>query len=220
MPGRPKKSKVMRKAQSHPYHHGSLREALLEAALALIGRKGSQALSLREVARRAGVSQAAPYRHFKSREALLAAVAEEGFGKMAEEMEAATASCRGDPVKSLEELGVAYVRFAATHPSHFRVMFGSEVAGPGRYPKLEQASRASFQHLLGGMEALQAAQVAAPAPPLEMALPAWGLVQGLSSLLVDGRLPGVHAAPGQFSKDAEMLVRLAARKLLQGLEKR
>jgi AcrR family transcriptional regulator len=100
-----------------PYHHGDLRRGLLEAAMAIIEREGPQALSLRAVAREAGVSPAAPYHHFKDKDELLGAVSQEGFRRLKEAMDVA-AGARGPGA-----MGVAYVRFARLNPALYRVMY-------------------------------------------------------------------------------------------------
>jgi AcrR family transcriptional regulator len=112
---------------------GSLRQTLVEAAAALIAKKGPQGFSLREVARRAHVSEAAPYWHFTDREALLAAVAERGFAEMAQGMMMIRAGIT-DPRERLHALGIGYVQFALAHPSYLRVMFGSEVPDKAAHP--------------------------------------------------------------------------------------
>src|ERR1700693_5459913 len=108
------------------YHHGDLPRALLDAALHIVETQGTEALTLRAVARRAGVSQAAPYRHFASKEAILAAVAEDGFRSLIAAMRESVATCGEDPLGRLRAVGLGYVTFATSHPSHFRVMFGRE----------------------------------------------------------------------------------------------
>src|SRR5271157_3002260 len=109
-------------ARSEPYHHDNLRQTLLEAAVALIGEVGSRDFTLREVARRAGVSHNAPYRHFASRDDLLLAVAGEGFERLRESMikrMKSSASAR----ERLVLCGCGYVEFALRWPQHFMVMF-------------------------------------------------------------------------------------------------
>lgn len=112
------------------YHHGDLRRALLEAALALVSSKGAEGFSLREAAREVGVSPAAAYRHFEDKKALLAALAHDGMGRLATAMEKAVAAAPGvpgSPARAAAELGAvghAYVEFAVRNPSHFQVMFG------------------------------------------------------------------------------------------------
>lgn len=101
-------------ASQRSYHHGDLRRAVLTAALEVIAADGPSALSLRDLARRAGVSHAAPAHHFKDRAGLLTAIAAEGYGLLAQALAAA---------RDLREAGVRYVRFAREHPAHFEVMF-------------------------------------------------------------------------------------------------
>ena len=122
------------------YHHGDLRRALLAAAVEAIDEVGPTAMSLRDVARRAGVSHAAPAHHFGDKAGLLTALAAEGFRRLADELDR-TARETG----SFLEVGVAYVRFAVTHPAHFAVMFRPDLhdtddpelveAAPGRVPR-------------------------------------------------------------------------------------
>src|SRR5579864_8623220 len=108
--------------RSGPYHHENLRETLIEAAVALIGEAGPRAFTLREVARRAGVSHNAPYRHFPSKDDLLAAVAAEGFDRLTVSMQKSMARSTL-PRQRLELCGVGYVGFALRWPQHFLVMF-------------------------------------------------------------------------------------------------
>src|SRR5436190_23943930 len=116
-------------AKKAPYHHGDLRRALIREALALVAEKGVAGLTLRETARRAGVSQTAPYRHFPDKEALLAAVAEGGFRRLGEAMTRAARPHRANPARALEAMAIAVVRFAAHHGAHYRLMCGPAVRG-------------------------------------------------------------------------------------------
>ncbi len=152
------------------YHHGDLPAALLRAAGRTLEKRGIGALSLRDVARRAGVSHNAPYRHFPDREALLAALAAEGFAMLGERL-------RGKPGR---EMGKAYVRFALEQPQRFRLMFGG-VLPIAKFPQLGAAARATHEVLLAAFKDLPRPAVAAAA--------AWSLVHGLSHLLLDGHLP-------------------------------
>ena len=110
------------KAAKPAYHHGDLRRALTEAAWELVREHGLDALTLREVARKVGVTHAAPYHHFESREALLDALAEEAFGALASAMEAVSLRER-DPVDRLMAVGRAYIDFGRAHPERLQVMF-------------------------------------------------------------------------------------------------
>src|SRR5262245_35980797 len=121
----------------------ALPDRLLAAAAALVAERGPQRFSLREVARRARVSEAAPYWHFANKEALLAGVAEQGFTALAGLMAEVRRRVK-DPHRQLQELGVAYVRFALTHPSHLRVMFGPESHDKSAHPIVRDAAQRAF----------------------------------------------------------------------------
>src|SRR5689334_1657694 len=108
----PKVPKPRKPAAEHAYHHGDLRNALIQAGLKILAKEGAQALTLREVARRANVSHAAPYRHFASKEALLAAIAEEGFNEFAARLQVVAQNNTSDPRAQLYEATRAYVQFA------------------------------------------------------------------------------------------------------------
>lgn len=155
------------------YHHGDLRSALLHAGGELLEEQGLAALSVRETARRAGVSHNAPYRHFPDRDSLLAALAAEGFRVLEAELGANGARERGE----------AYVRFALAHPNRFRLMFGGQLQ-TGNHPELHAAARRTY-------EGLVAAFTGRPeiADPQKAAAAAWCLVHGLAQLLLDGHFP-------------------------------
>jgi len=105
------------------YHHGDLRRVLIDAALTLVGEGGPDAVSVREAARRAGVSPGAPFRHFPSRNALMQAVAEEAQRRFRAEIEAALSqTSAGDPLARFRSLGLAYVRWAMRNPTHFEIL--------------------------------------------------------------------------------------------------
>ncbi len=179
-----------RRQQRSSYHHGNLRRALLDAALKLVERKGPEALTLRAAARLAGVSQAAPYRHFPDKGALLAAIAEEGFRTLTNEMRQAIAPLAGDSLRQFRTLGVTYVTFATSHPSHFRVMFGREISDRSTYPLLREAAAETLGLLVEGITECQRSGVVRQGDPQDLAISACSAVHGLSALLVNGRLQG------------------------------
>jgi AcrR family transcriptional regulator len=125
--------------KSKPYHHGDLGPALRKAARAILEEEGLAALSLRSVARRAGVSHAAPYRHYPNREALLADVAAEGVAELREEIVRATPK-HGDKPERVVRVGTAYLHFAARHPGLLRLMFGSEIPNRSEFAGLAEAT--------------------------------------------------------------------------------
>jgi len=131
-----------------PYHHGDLRRALIDTALAMVTEEGASSFTLREVARRAGVSHAAPYNHFADKAALLAEVAALGFQALRREL-AATGHRPRSSRQALLAISTAYVRFGVEHPAHYGLMFGPELGERDRYPVLQQASDATFAELTG-----------------------------------------------------------------------
>jgi AcrR family transcriptional regulator len=192
------------------YHHGDLRQALVDASLQLIAQEGFGALTLREVARRAGVTHAAPYRHFADKEELLVAVAEEGFRAMAARMKERMARYRS-PEERLRECGVAYVLFAVEHPAHFRVMFGPHFTKPLK-PAPPGSEADSFGLLVSCLGEMQRAENLRSGELPELALQCWSLVHGLASLLVDGLLESSELTRGAnvealAGAQAELLVR-------------
>ena len=154
------------------YHHGDLRAAVLRAAEEIIEEQGLVALSVREAARRAGVSHSAPYRHFPDRETLLVELAADGFRRLADQLE----SRRG------REMGESYVRFALAHPNRFRLMFGGQIES-GKHPVLRAAADRTFEALLAAFQADSGI-----ADPHHAAAAAWALVHGLAHLMLDGHL--------------------------------
>ncbi len=204
---RRKAASALRKPKGS-YHHGSLRRALIDAALELIEKDGAAALSLRAAARRAGVSTAAPYRHFSSREALLGAVAEGGFRLLADEMRQAIAvHADADAPRRLGEAGIAYVQFAAAHPSRYNVMLSPELADRTAHPSLEAAENDTRQLLLGTVRDYQEAGWMSARDPGEMVISAWSSVHGLASLIASGQIPVDRSDPAQIEELARTVVR-------------
>lgn len=170
-----------------PYHHGNLRQALLDGALHVIRELGPAAFTLREVARRAGVSHNAPYRHFRDKDALLAAVAAQGFRELTRAMrEGADKQTR--PLGKLKQSGMAYVGFALRRPEHFTVMFDAPVVAR-KDPEYVQASEEAFRTLVNYIRESQEAGELPAGDTLDRALYAWSLVHGIAKLAVTGRFP-------------------------------
>ena len=113
---------VARRGRRRSYHHGDLRQTLLDTTLAVIEELGVENTTVRDVARRAGVSSGAPFRHFPDRRALLTAVAEDAMGRLREEVAAEMAKPRRDPLASFRAVGAAYLRWVVRNPTHFRVI--------------------------------------------------------------------------------------------------
>jgi len=194
-------------AKKKDYHHGALRQALIAAAVEAIAREGVDALNLRKLAARAGVSPGAPYHHFANREELLRAIAEAGF----ETFEAALISERdaapNDASARLEALGRAYVRFAMTHPGHFRVMFhgAAQEAGP------TQPGLRAFHLLRDAVVDCQLARAAPAGDPAPLVLTAWAAMHGLATLWADGALPFEGLEPEHMTPEVgRMIARMFA----------
>lgn len=179
-----------RKSKKSAYHHGNLREALLDAARGLVAEAGLDGFGLREVSRRAGVSHAAVYNHFANRSALVEALAIEAFAAFTAALRAAERTT-DDPLLRLERVGIAYVRFAFEHQAEFRFMFRPELCPDplveGEGGPLAAAARESYAPLEETIDACLASG-AIRGDAQTIALTAWSGVHGLASLIVDGPL--------------------------------
>ena len=185
------------KKPAKPYHHGNLRRELLDCAARLLDEGGAVGLSLRDVARQAGVSQAAPFRHFPSKEALLVALAEEGF----EELEARFSAAKvagGSPWVQLEELATGYLELAARRPHFFKMMFSADL-GPSRVAEgIYRACDRVYRDLVQAFVDAQAGGELGPGSPEQQALTYWSTLHGYAMLLVDHRLDDLGLEfPGQ-----------------------
>lgn len=168
------------------YHHGNLREALIEAALSLIAEKGAAGFSFAEAARAAGVTPTAPYRHFRDRDALIADIARRGFEVLTARLEAAAAKDGADPVRAFDALGRAYLAFAREEPAYYVAMFESQLA-LNEHPELSRAGDAAFDVLRHAAEAAVATVPQGRRPPaLMVALHMWSTAHGIASLFGRG----------------------------------
>ncbi len=169
------------------YHHGNLKEALLQAALDLIAQKGPGGFTFAEAARSAGVSPAAPYRHFRDRDELLGSIAERGFAQFEKVLATAWDEGRPDTFSAFERMGRAYLTFARDEPAFYSAMFESGVPADSN-PALLEASERAFAVIRVAAERLAAltpAGVARP-PALMVALHIWSMSHGIASLFARG----------------------------------
>jgi AcrR family transcriptional regulator len=168
------------------YHHGNLKEALIEAALHLIATHGPLGFTVAEAARTAGVSPAAPYRHYRDRDSLLAEIAKRGFALFGAELERAWNQGRPEPIGAFSNVGRAYLAFARNHQGYYAAMFESGGLSPDN-ADLQQASDAAFATLRQAAEAVcsRLPKDRRP-PPLMMALHVWALAHGIASLFGRG----------------------------------
>ena len=196
------------------YHHGDLRQALIDAALEMVEEHGLSSLSLRKIARRVGVTHSAPYRHFDDKGALVAAMAEAGFEELHEYMIRERDREDGPPTEELYALGLAYVLFAVDRPNHFRAMFGPEVRDGSQYPRLAEAHDTAFELLHQAVAKCQAEGFIREDETDKHARTCWTIVHGIASLCVNGLIE-------DDSREAvEDVVRSSTTSLFYGLAKR
>ena len=190
--------------RSEPYHHANLRQTLLDAAVALISEVGPRAFTLREVARRAGVSHNAPYRHFASKDELLAQVAAEGFDRLTASMQKSMARATSSRER-LQECGCGYVAFALRWPQHFLVMFDLPHAPHGQ-EKRHAAGQNAFAVLEECIAAAQQSGALRAGDPLPLAWTAWSLVHGIAKLAISGNLPLSSRSTVEFTRSASQTI--------------
>lgn len=168
-------------ALSRPYHHGDLHQALMVAALAQIEAEGVASLSLRALARVAGVSAAAPYRHFDSKRALLAALAQQGFEGLARRV-VVTSDAQASPNERLLAISMTYVNFAIENPTSYHLMFGSVIDDFSEYEGLRNAADHSFSILLDLLRELVAHGGGGGLDLDTLGGVTWSAVHGIASL--------------------------------------
>jgi AcrR family transcriptional regulator len=196
------------------YHHKDLRNALVDEALAILAESGPGAITLRELARRLGVTHTAPYAHFPDKRTLLEAVADEGFDRLTQLLEQAGASER-DPSRRFVSQGIAYVQFARDNPNLYRLMFvDPELGHDPECAWSEQADRA-FDVLLNVLSELGVPQDA----DNTLAAGIWALLHGVAMLEIDGRLHGKTTYHGKAAlADGDAVVLLMSNYLMRGLD--
>lgn len=198
--------------QGGAYHHGNLREALLDEAAAMIADGGAANVTMRELGQRLGVSRAAAYRHFADKTALLVAVAKAGFSRLNERVQSVEAGAQRSSVERLRRMGEEYVRFALEHPAQYRLMYGREALTRQDLPELREAANALFEQLVDAIQAYQRSGAIKRQDPHILAYTAWSAVHGLASLLVDGQI--------QATDDIDGLIQQTTRTVLEGMRVR
>jgi AcrR family transcriptional regulator len=195
------------------YHHGNLRNALIEAAIPLLEAHGPAALSLREVAKAAGVSHAAPYRHFRDKTELLEEIAASGYARLTQACRSAQRRYAGDPPKQLVEAGIGYLTFVVEQPRVAHLMFGGIIALDACGPTLRQAADTAFGQLVGIVETGIRAGSFKALPAQELTIAAWSMVHGLAALVTSGMLGGL----ADDRREVRRLGRKLAATLLHGM---
>lgn len=207
-------SSVKRK-KTGAYHHGDLRQALVDAALRALEHQRAEDLSLRALGRELGVSPRAPYRHFETKEELLAAVAVEGFRAFGELLTPRVAAAGADPIARLRAIAEAYVVFAVERPAAFRVMYAPYDTVKESAPDLVRARAEGHQATMDSIAEGQAAGILRGGDPMQLALVLWSSMHGLAVLLTQGQL-------GRYDKpvEAAQLAGLVSGLLMEGLQLR
>lgn len=173
-------------SETSAYHHGDLKRALIDTALELLREDPEKAISLRALARRAGVSPGAPYYHFKDKLGVLAAVAEEGWQVLNEALEGVEA--QGDDVQEqLLEMGRVYLRFGLGHPAHYGVMFDKQYQDEARFESLHERSERSLIGLIASLSGLRGEPPESP-ELMGIAISIWALLHGFLTLWNQGVL--------------------------------
>ena len=170
------------------YHHGDLKNALINAGVEILARDGVGGLSLRKVAKQAGVSHAAPYAHFADKQALIAAISTEGFKQLYFQIEAVKQTYQTNPETLIIEVAWAYVQFAQNEPDRFKLMFSTVLEKEKDYPDFVEISQKNFHQLVEIVEICQQAEVLKKGESDLLALSLWGTVHGFVSLLLEGQI--------------------------------
>jgi AcrR family transcriptional regulator len=173
---------------SKKYHHGDLKNALIKAGVEILAKDGVGGLSLRKVAKRAGVSHSAPYAHFKDRQSLIAAISTEGFRQLYDELDAAVSAHADDPREQLVEAAWAYVQFAMNNTDTFKIMFSGVLEKEKDYPSFVEISNKTFERVVKIVQVCQRAGVLRPGPSELVAVSVWGQVHGIISLALEGQI--------------------------------
>ncbi|MBN2547989.1 MAG: TetR/AcrR family transcriptional regulator [Anaerolineales bacterium] len=172
------------------YHHGDLKNALIQAGTEILSTEGVSALSLRRVASKAGVSHSAPYAHFADKQALIAAISTEGFRLLYKRLLAEVEADRDDPTRMLVEVAYAYLMFARAMPAYFKIMFSGILEKEQEYPDFVDLSKKNFQLLVGLVQQCQSAGLLQAGAPEVLAVSIWSLVHGFTALLLERQIPG------------------------------
>jgi AcrR family transcriptional regulator len=170
------------------YHHGDLKNALIEAGVQILSEEGIEGLSLRKVAQRAGVSHNAPYSHFPDKQSLIAAISTEGFKQLYSELDTAISAYPDAPRQQLREGAWAYVQFALSNTDTFKLMFSGVLEKERDYPAFVEISHQTFGRVVDVVRACQETGVLPPEPTDVMAVAVWGMVHGIISLRLEGQI--------------------------------
>lgn len=186
-----------------PYHHGDLKNALIQAGIEILAQEGVYGLSLRKVARTAGVSHTAPYSHFSDKQGLIAAISTEGYNRILAKIEKVWQVYEQEPLKLLALSAWEYVQFGMEDPELFKITFSGVVEKEKDYPALVEAAQVSFSRLKQIVERCQAAGILPLGPTDLGAVSLWSAIHGLVILRLDSQIS--HSVMDRFSWE-QMLI--------------
>jgi AcrR family transcriptional regulator len=170
------------------YHHGDLKNALIEAGADILSKEGVSALSLRKVAQKAGVSHAAPYAHFADKQALIAAISTAGYQKLYEQIARAADQYRAEPLRRFVEASWAYVQFALDEPDQFKVTLSGMIEKEQDYPAFVETAQQTFGLVVEVVEQCQQAGILRPGVSDLTAVSVWALIHGFVTLLTEHQI--------------------------------
>jgi AcrR family transcriptional regulator len=188
------------------YHHGDLKNALIYAGVEILAKEGVHGLSLRKVARKAGVSHAAPYAHFSDKQALIAAISTEGYKQLYDLLFSTVQQYPGDAHRQLIEVAWTYVKFAMQQTETFKIMFSGYLEQEKDYPEFVAISQKTFQMLVKIISDCQKSGILREAPSELMAVMIWGQVHGVVSLTLVGQIS--HTLLDQYDVRAMIIAAL------------
>ena len=173
-------------AKTDNYHHGNLRESLIDAAIKILNTEGISGIKMRAVGQHLGVSQSAAYRHFSDKNALLAAVAKRGFDDLAAQLRLVREGHYPSLGEQMQHMGKAYIRYAIENQSQYRLMYGTGAVQQTDHPDLAQAARAMARQVYGLVAVCQEAGIVKGQTPREIVHTIWSMSHGAAMLIMDG----------------------------------
>jgi AcrR family transcriptional regulator len=179
------------------YHHGDLKNALIETGTDILSKEGVSALTLRKVAQKAGVSHAAPYAHFADKQALIAAISTEGYKRLYEQITQVAEQYRADPLRRFVEASWAYVQFALDEPDQFKVTLSGMIEKEQDYPAFVETARQTFSLVVEVVAQCQQAGILRQGAPDLTAVSVWALIHGFITLLMENQIS--HAVLDRFT---------------------
>lgn len=200
--------------ETQAYHHGHLKDALKTVALEIVRESGEKGLTFRELARRTGVTHTAPYAHYKNKDALLAAVAADGFRKLAARMEQAAADLDPDPLVQLAAIAQGYLEFAMEDEAYHEIVFGAEISVDRADPELRAADDDAFDFARGLFASAQEKGAIRDLPTEKLTLVLWASILGCAEALRMG------IAQKRGIQDRDELIRLLLDVMLGGIAPR